>query len=307
MKPAAIITGILSVVISMTGCSFWEDLPVKDVEETDTTTTAREHSGGMVLVKAKDSSFAMGSTLDDNAKPVHTVRFTYDFWMDTTEVTQGSYDSVMKAGYPGFTVNEWDPQYGKGSSFPVFGRTWYDAVLFCNAVSKKSGLDTVYCFDTVSGDLGNGCELRITSIDTQGIGYRLPTEAEWEYACRGGTTTEYYWGNGTVQDYAWFRTNANNSSHPVSKKKPNSFGLYDLSGNVAEWCVDLYGGTYPDSTVTNPVVLSGSIFKKRVNRGGSWDTDLVGISSVVRDAVYPIPQDQFPYVKIGFRTVRKKS
>jgi formylglycine-generating enzyme len=302
MKPVAIVVSMLIAALSMAGCSFWEDLPVEKEQETDTTVTLI-HQGGMVLVKAKDSSFRMGSNLVENAQPVHTVRFTYDFWMDTSEVTQRRFDSVMKAAYPGYVSDAWDATYGKGNRSPVFYRTWYDAVLYCNALSIAEQLACVYAYDSIAGTPGNRCIFNSTTITLNANGYRLPTEAEWEYACRGGDTTEYYWGSGNPKEYAWYNSNSGDTAHPVAQKKPNAFGLYDMCGNVMEWCIDWYDN-YSDTSVIDPVALSPTS-KKRVVRGGGWNNDIAVIKSSYRYLLYP-SLSETAIVPFGFRTVRKK-
>jgi formylglycine-generating enzyme required for sulfatase activity len=299
MKPVAIVVSMLIAAILMAGCSFWEDLPVEKEQETDTTVSLI-HLGGMVLVKAKDSSFRMGSTQGSGSQPVQ-VSFTYDFWVDTTEVTQEKFDSVMKAAYTNYDTGSWEHSFGAGVRYPALGRNWYDAVLYCNALSKKERFDTVYLFDSLFGTIGNGCGLNITGIDILKTGYRLPTEAEWEYACRAGATGEFYWGSETAQNYAWYSVNAGDKSHPVAQKKPNDFGLYDMSGNLWEWCCDWYAEKYPDSAKINPVVLTG-VFSVRVIRGGCWTSESNGISSSTR--FYQSPSYRQEHT--GFRTVRKK-
>lgn len=111
----------------------------------------------------------------------------------------------------------------------------------------------------------NDCQKFLKRLNQKtGGNYRLPTEAEWEYACRAGTTMEYY---GNVDDIAWYGSNSNNSTHPVGLKHPNAFGLYDMSGNVWEWCQDWYG-PYNNSAQTDPT--GPSVSEDRVCRGGSW-------------------------------------
>jgi sulfatase modifying factor 1 len=304
MKPVAIAVGMLVAAIFLAGCSFWEDLPAEEEQETDTTVTL-EHSGGMVLVKAKDSSFEMGSISnqpsDLSTNPIHTVKFTYDFWMDTTEVTHGKFDSVMKIAYPDYITGSWNMQYGKGDHYPVHGRNWYDAVLYCNGLSTIERLDTIYKYSSIADTLGNGCELAINAIAMQANGYRLPTEAEWEYACRAGTKDEFYWGNSTPGDYAWYITNTaeTGTAQSVAQKNPNAFGIYDMSGNALEWCND-WNTLYSDSLAIDPI--GGSYGTKRILRGGSWENDANSISSSSRYVLYPFTRA----ASTGFRVVKRK-
>lgn len=223
-------------------------------------------TSGMKLIPAKDSSFQMGcNTGTWDEAPVHTVRFTYDFWMDSTEVTQGKYDSVMTEVYQNYSRPSWDAALRIGENNSAYYVSWFDAVLFCNARSKLMGIDTVYTYSSITGALGNGCELNGVEIHYGRNGYRLPTEAEWEYACRAGTTTDYYWEDGIIDEFAWYEANNESKVQTVAMKKPNRFGLYDMSGSLWEWCNDRYY-EYDSTDQTDPIgAVIGSI---HVLRGG---------------------------------------
>jgi formylglycine-generating enzyme required for sulfatase activity len=299
MRSFASISIIAAMLIIVCGCSFWEDLPVEE----PVVVAPRQHSGGMVLINAADSSFEMGSNINGESGstwPVHKVTFTYDFWMDTTEVTQEKFDAVMEAAYPEYLSGSWDEQYGKGARYPVNGRNWYDAALYCNALSNREGLDMLYEYDSILGIPGDSCRLIDLSIDATGEGYRLPTEAEWEYSCRAGTTGEFYWGNGDARTYAWYSVNGNGTSNPVAQKKPNAFGLYDMSGNVWEWCNDWKTG-YSSDSATDPTGAPTGEY--RVLRGGSCNEVADAISSSTRYFLYPPTGAGL----IGFRVVKRKT
>ncbi len=166
---------------------------------------------------------------DGNEKPVHSV--TVDsFWIGKYEVTQGQYRLLMGE----------NPSLYKGDNRPVEQVSWEDAIKFCKKFSEKYKVKA-----------------------------RLPYEAEWEYACRAGTTTKYYWGNSVNGAYCWYDENSGRKTKPVGTKKPNPYGLYDMSGNVSEWCMDWYQRDYySDSPSKNPKGASDGDF--RVVRGGSW-------------------------------------
>ncbi|MDZ7261792.1 MAG: SUMF1/EgtB/PvdO family nonheme iron enzyme [candidate division KSB1 bacterium] len=271
----------------------------------------------MILIPAKDSSFQMGSeTGNPDEQPVHTVSFTYDFWMDTTEVTQGDYHALMSATYTGYSKPLWGNPYGVGENYPAYAIEWGDAALYCNARSKQDGLDTVYSYTAISGRPGDGCSLEGLSINFKANGYRLPTEAEWEYACRAGTTTDFYWGKNfdpypatamdtaEVNSYAVWSGNswnlsaedANFGTHPVATKKPNSFGLYDMSGNVYEWINDWYY-EYSSEPQIDPTGSETETY--HFVRGGSWGNGATFLRSANRQFASP---DYYIYF-CGFRTV----
>jgi formylglycine-generating enzyme required for sulfatase activity len=189
-----------------------------------------------------------------------------------------------------------NPSYFKGENLPVETVSWYDAVEFCNKLSEIEGLDICYS--------GSGEK---TVCDWDANGYRLPTEAEWEYACKAGTTTDFYSGNlgydnvslvdTNLDKIGWYIDNENTSTREVGQKEPNDFGLYDMSGNVCEWCWD-WRAAYTESDITDPRGLfSGSI---RVLRGGSFGYFAWTCRSANRDADTPKKYDKH----LGFRIVR---
>ena len=166
--------------------------------------------------------------------------------------------------------------------------------MFCNSRSEAEGLTPCYNEDTVE-------------CNFQASGYRLPTEAEWEYACRAGTTTPYYYGGdpGKLNAYAWFVDNAAKKTHPVAQKKANPWGLFDMMGNVAEWCNDNYAkDAYRTSPASNPHgPAQGKLY---VLRGGNWTTTAERLRSSARGSETPGFTDAcLARDAIGFRCVRK--
>jgi formylglycine-generating enzyme required for sulfatase activity len=259
-------------------------------------TSAR--SGADSLLTIPGGTFQMGQTRI--AEPVHTVTLS-TFKMSNTLVTQREYARVMGV----------NPSIIKGDlSLPVENVTWFDAVLYCNLRSKMEAKDTVYSYTSSIGPSGNGDTLlQDLVIDQAKNGYRLPNEAEYEFVCRGGTTTEFYWGKNyppaSVDDTAAIDSNAvwSHSSYghtfPVGSKKPNPWGLYDIVGQVQQWQND-WDGSYsstPQSDPTGPI--SGT---KRIVRGGSWSAynDASDLRTSARKGGY-VPKDRSAI--IGFRVV----
>lgn len=238
---------------------------------------------GIVMVSIPGGTFSMGSTtVGSDARPVHTVTVS-GFEMGKYEVTQGQYQSVMGTNP--------SRDRGVGDNNPVYYVSWWNAIRFCNALSRRAGLQE--CYNESTG-----------VCDFSKTGYRLPTEAEWEYACRAGTTTTYNLGN-NESDLArtgWYYSNSNTGrdgmTQPVGKKTPNAWGLYDMHGNVWEWCHDWYG-SYSGESATNPTgAQSGSY---RVLRGGSWAYLAHSCRSAFRYGSTPSDTVNF----IGFRVVRR--
>jgi formylglycine-generating enzyme required for sulfatase activity len=172
-------------------------------------------------------------------------------------------------------------------NLPVERVSWWEAIKYCNALSAKAGLKP--CYNESTGD-----------CDFTKSGFRLPTEAEWEYACRAGTTTNYYTGNleSDLTRAGWYSSNSSGKTHLVGRKTPNAWGLYDMHGNVYERVADWYDAAYyrKAENVDPRGPASGT---QRVARGGSWDHDLGGVRCAVRVAIPAEGQAD----DLGFRVV----
>jgi formylglycine-generating enzyme required for sulfatase activity len=251
-------------------------------------------SGEFVLVEK--GSFTMGDTWGDgydDEKPIHKVTFTYNFYIGKYEVTFDEYDAFCEA--TGRDKPN-DQGWGRGSR-PVINVTWWDAVAYCNWLSEREKLPKAY------DDAGNLLDLdvSVTTDITKVLGYRLPTEAEWEYAARGGNKSKGYKYSGSdyVDQVTWYWDNSGIKTQEVGKKAPNELGLYDMSGNVYEWCSDWYESEYyAKSPTVNPCNYTPG--SGRVNRGGSWNIDAMGTRVAFRGGLLPT----FTLYYLGFRICR---
>jgi formylglycine-generating enzyme required for sulfatase activity len=190
------------------------------------------------LAPIKAGTFTMGSPDSEAGRlldegPQHAVTISKDFWLGKFPVTQAQYQALTGTNPSAFQT---DP------NLPVECVSWDNAVAFCQKLTDQ---------EQAAGRL------------PAGYAFQLPTEAQWEYACRAGTTTPYA---GDLEEMTWYDKNSAGSTHPVGQKKPNAWGLYDMHGNVREWCADKYG-PYSTGPVTDPLGVKGPY---RVQRGGSW-------------------------------------
>ena len=214
------------------------------------TTNDFANSIGMKLVLIQPGEFMMGSPASEKDRSddehQHRVRITKPYYLATTEVTQKQWESVM-----GTTPWKGKTYVKEGPDFAATYVSWYDAQEFCRKLSAE-----------------------------EGVTYRLPTEAEWEFACRAGSTTRYSFGaeDSRLSDYAWWggffgdgHAKDEKYAHEVGRKRPNAFGLYDMHGNVWEWCSDWYAEDYyKNSPASDPKGPGTGLY--RFNRGGGWDS-----------------------------------
>jgi len=251
------------VVVAIFGCDRSQPTPPVAPSPTPpvaTNNTPVELPESADSIGMKFKLIAAGTFMMGEGDEAHEVTLTKPFKMGVHEVTQAQYEQVMGNNPSGF----------KGAHDPVERVTWIDAVEFCRRLSELPK-------EKLAGNL-----------------YRLPTEAEWEYACRAGTTTKYSFGDNEsdLGNYAWYGDHGN--PQPVAGRKPNEWGLYDMHGNVREWCQD-WQGDYPIGAVTDPTgPASGS---SRVSRGGGWYCRAENCRSASRNWAIP----SFYNLSSGFR------
>ncbi|MCB1122686.1 MAG: formylglycine-generating enzyme family protein [Verrucomicrobiae bacterium] len=223
------------------------------------------NSVGMKLAYIPPGTFTMGSPDSESGRianeTLRQVTFVKGFYCGVTEVTQKQWREVMGT----------DPSFFKGDERPVENITWHEAQQFCERLSKLENKH-----------------------------YRLPTEAEWEYACRAGSVTPYYSGMDAkaLDEAVWFSKNSGNQSHPVGQKKPNSWGLHDMHGNVSEWCANRAKDD-PETFVSESGLVNQEIEAERDHRGGSWGLNANDCRSASRHR----NNGDFRYFDLGMRVV----
>ncbi len=282
--------------ISTLGSSYWADFQWNArTNKFDVLAYGEESSvpEGFVLIEA--GTFTMGSPEGEPGRSSdeteHRVTLTRGFYLSETEVTQAQWVAVMGSNPSGFPGCD---------DCPVESVNWYAAVDYCNALSELESLEPAY--------EGLGADI---VWNQEANGYRLPTESEWEYACRAGSGTAFFNGDITYLDcdplepkldeIGWYCGNAYGKPHPVGEKSANAWGLYDTSGNVWEWCWD-WSGEYPDCGGNPCVDPVGSVAGiSRAHRGGSWRNDADICRSANRNGYGPPGSSD---VNLGFRPAR---
>ncbi len=238
------------------------------------------------MVKLAGGSFLMGASDEDGEassleKPQFEAQIEGPLWVQQYPMTNTEYRSFK----PEHALDE-------AGDLPVTDISWFDAIAFCNHISEEAGFQAAYTIDGVD-----------VAWDPKASGYRLPTEMEWEYFCRASTTTRYSFGDDAEQlgDYAWFWKNSSDKKHPIAQKKPNPWDLYDIHGNVWEWCWGAGLPSYPllpDKTTTIDKSTDNDTY--RPLRGGSFDFMARNLRSSDRNRNRPRNQNR----DLGFRCVR---
>lgn len=289
------------VAIGLVALAIWSANGNAGQSKTDDKSSAGKKSAtpGIELARIEPGEFWMGASDSDpraakSEKPRRKIRINQAFLLGKTEITQAQYEEVIGANPSAFSAKGAHKLRVKDmdtSKHPVESVSWLDAVRFCNRLSERHDLRTYYKID------GDVVTIR------GGDGYRLPTEAEWEYACRGGTTTSWHFGENAedLKDHAWFSDNSKDYTHPVGQKKANPWGLFDMLGNVPEWCWDRFNeDSYIDMPKSDPP--GSGTGRERVYRGDAWNSVLP--RTTARPALGLTYGSQGSINIIGFRVAR---
>jgi formylglycine-generating enzyme required for sulfatase activity len=282
----------------------------EDSEKAETDGGGGDVPGKWVTV-AK-GAFSMGSPAAEPCRSsnetAHQVTLTHSFEIQSTEITQGQFEGLMGYNPSGFV--------SCGATCPVETVSWHEAAAYCNALSAQKGY--AQCYSCTGSEASADCA-EASDYAAEKVyacpGYRLPTEAEWEYAYRAGTATAYFNGanDGTLctdctkrdavaDRSAWYCANASSRTHPVGEKQVNILGLYDMGGNVAEWCHDWYQASLGADAVTDPWGADSDTGTQRVARGGSWNLYARDVRAARRDSSPPSIQGNI----IGARCARSR-
>jgi formylglycine-generating enzyme required for sulfatase activity len=292
-RVVAIASGVLAASLVLVVATLWkpanrEEGPGATSPSPETTEQpphpVKPRTPAIEMVAIPTGSFLMGSPEGDSSaradeRPQHLVHITHPFLLGRTQVTQAQFMEVMGHNPSAFSDKGIDAPKVTGmdtSQHPVESISWEMAIAFCNALSERHGLQPYYQIDA------KGIRVR------GGDGYRLPTEAEWEYACRAGSKTRWSFGDDPAQltRFAWFSGNADGRTHAVGTKAANAWGLCDMHGNVPEWCWDRYDAAYYKDSPDSDPPGSGK-GDTRVYRGGSWNLHASQLRSAARHTLGP--------------------